>query len=406
MHLVTNVTRKIPTLDDVRSHRVSDPYPVYRRFRATNPVYWDERSRTWHLTRYANVSACLRDRRLSAERRIDAEPIPQKAARTFETLVQCFHLWMIFKEPPEHSRLRRPCNPGFSAPPVEAMTSRIEELIDHLLDRMPHDTVIDLMETFARPLPAMTVGDMLGMSQDDIPQLAAWTNDVVSALTRGLLTPKAAASYRAVIEHLKGRLLQSGTASQNVLLRELVAAERRSEISVDELVANAALLLMAGHDTTTNLIGNGVLCLLRHPAQLLRLREDETLTSTAVDELLRYESPVQYVRRTASEDLEVAGHTIHAGEDVVLWLGSANRDADRFADPEALDVGRRDNGHLAFIAGVHYCLGAPLAKLEGRLVLRALIRRYHSIELATDDIQWNTSPGIRGLQRLPVIVRC
>jgi cytochrome P450 len=288
---------------------------------------------------------------------------------------------------------------------INSLIPTIETIIDDLLKSFPDHGMVDLMRSFAYPLPVMTIGEMLGVAREDISVLAAWAAPVVEAIGKGRLTGEAAKRYGDFVTYF-GTMLKRRTAEPpQILMEELMIAEAKGIVSTEELLSNCVFLLLAGRDTTSNLIGNGVLSLLRNPDQFERLRGDQSLLGTAVEELLRYESPVQCVTRTALEDIEVGCRTIQKGQKVLLWVGAANRDPARFLDPDKLDVARPPNGQLAFIAGVHYCLGAALARLEGRLVMEALMRTFRSIQLAEDRVEWEENPSIRALNRLMVRVQ-
>jgi len=380
-----------------------DLYADYHRLRQTEPVRWDPELRSWYLTRYSDVSALLRDRRLSSQR-----PAPVRTGLSAEIqnaihwLDRCLQLWMIFKEPPDHSRLRNVCNRSFAAGIVHALEPRIKSFIDDLIESFPDRGVVDFVESFAYPLPSMTIGEMIGVRPTDVPMLAAWSADIVEAFGTGRPTVRAARSYRRISEYFD-EMTKKDTALTH-LMRVFTTAAQESVVSQEELLANCAFLLLAGHDTTTNLIANGLFSLLKNPGQFARLRTDDTLAPLAVEELLRFESPIQYVSRTAREDLLVGDRLIRCGDRVLLSIGAANRDPEQFAFPDQLDIGRTENAHLAFIAGVHYCLGAPLARLEGRLVLEALVHRFESLELLDEAPEWKPDPALRSLKRLLVKV--
>jgi cytochrome P450 len=266
---------------------------------------------------------------------------------------------------------------------------------------------MEVIADLAYPLPTRVIATLLGLPQEDVEQLKAWSTDMGTTFAQDLTQPLALArAYRGVADflaYIAAVVAQRRRSSRDDLLQRLIAAaEAEQGVTVDEVVANCAFLLFTGHETTTNLIGNGLLALLRHPAQLQRLRADPALMDSAVEELLRYDCPVQSAGRVATEDLVLSGRHIGAGQYVALSLGAANRDPAQFPNAEQLDVGRTANHHLAFGYGPHFCLGAALARLEGQCALAALLQRWPHLRLVTDHVQWRANHGLRGLVALPV----
>jgi len=314
---------------------------------------------------------------------------------------------MLRIDPPDHTRLRSLVSKAFTPRAVERLAGRVEEITASLLDGLEGRAEFDVIRELAVPLPVTIIAEMLGIPPADRAIFKRWSDVLV-----GFLDPQAApapAVMRATVDEFfeyVGRVAAERRARpRDDLLTALVQAEEAGErLSERELHGTVALLLAAGNETTTNLIGNGLLALLRHPRELDRLREEPAIAESAVEELLRYDSPVQLTGRVATEDLGFRGRRMRTGQNVILVLGAANHDPDVFAAPDRLDLGRADNRHLSFSYGQHFCLGAQLARLEGRITLRALLTRFPDIRLATDRLVWGRFLFLRGLKALPVRV--
>jgi pimeloyl-[acyl-carrier protein] synthase len=381
----------------------ANPYPTYDLLRATAPVlYWDAWG-VWFLSRYDDCSTLLRDGRLGHSE-MEGEPPEQQRA-----LFEMQRRWMLVRNPPDHTRLRSLVHKAFTPRVVEQMRGRIQTITDGLLDHIQAAGQADLIADLAYPLPVTVIVELLGIPVSDHPQFHDWSNELARSLD---LTDdpevydQAARAAIAMTEYLRAIIAQRRRHPQDDLLSALIAAEEGGgRLSEDELYATCALLLIAGHETTINLIGNGVLALLRNPNQLRRLHENPGIIKAAVEELLRYDSPVQVTFRVALENLEIRNQTIQAGQQVAFLLGAANHDPERFAEPHTLDIGRDPNPHLAFSQGIHYCLGAPLARLEGQIAISTLLRRLPELALASETLEYHDNYTLRGLRRLPVTFR-
>jgi cytochrome P450 len=388
-----------------------DPYSLYRRLRAEDPVQQGLMG-TWVLSRYADCIALLRDPRTSNDARNSAQyqelmSRPESAAlfadgdqpRSF-----------LFLDPPDHTRLRGLVSKAFTPRVVEGLRPRIQELVDGLLDRIAATGEMELIEDLAYPLPVQVISEMLGVPREDHEVFKSWSRELARALDPApAVDPDQIARQRetslAFAEYFRGLIEKRRREPSSDLLSALVAVEERGDtLSETELISTCILLLIAGHETTVNLIGNGLLALLRHPDQLARLRDDPTIERSAVEELLRYDPPVQMTSRILLADYTIDGKTITKGQQAVLLLGSANRDPAEFENPEDLDLGRADNRHLAFGFGIHFCLGAPLARVEGQIALSTLVRRFTRLEMMTDQPQYKDNIVLRGLAALPVRV--
>jgi len=378
---------------------MADPYPYYRRMREADPVHWNDSVRAWFLTRHADVVELLRDDRFSADRTRSERfrPPPPHRRRPGRS--------MLVLDPPDHTRLRNLVNKAFTPRTVERLRSRVETITAELLDRIDGGDGFDLVRDFAYPLPVIVIAEMLGLPAADRTAFQEWS----AVLVRGL-DPLVSDQEQevvldardALLDYLRGVLMQRRREPQEDMLTSLIAAEENGDIfSEGELLAMCNLLLVAGHETTVNLIGNGVLALLENPDQLDRLRRDPDLIGTAVDELLRYTSPVQWTGRVAAAEIELGGRTIQPPQSVIGILGAANRDPAVFPDPDRLDLGRHPNPHVAFGRGIHFCLGAPLAQLEAQVAMPMLLERFPRLRTAGEP-ELRPTWVLRGLRRLPV----
>jgi cytochrome P450 len=397
-----------PVLYDPRRPEViADPYPVFRRLQAADPVHWSEILGGWVLTRYDDVRAGLHDSRLSSDRITPFLEHSERGRPEVQELGQLVGRWAVFTDPPTHTRLRQLMNTAFTPRAVERLRPRILEVVDDLLGRIEGHGHMDAIRDFAYPLPVIVIAEMLGVPVDDRDRLKAWSDELALFVGSSLGAPdkyeRARRGVAEMTDYFRGLVAARRRQPRDDLISGLAAAEERGAVlSEDELVATCVLLLFAGHETTTNLIGNGLLALLRHPDQLQALRDDPGLAPSAVEELLRYDGPTQVQTRVAQEDLELSGRSIRRGDRVFLMLNAANRDPARFPEPDRLDLRRPDNHHLAFGYGIHFCIGAPLARLEGQLALTTLVRRLTDLALLTATPEWLDSLVFRGVRSLPV----
>jgi pimeloyl-[acyl-carrier protein] synthase len=381
----------------------ADPYPFYHRLRATDPVHQTPMG-FWVLTRYDDVVMVLRDPRFGRDA---FEPMlaaiygdakePGRLPRS-----------MLFRDPPDHTRLRALVSKAFTPRVIESMRSHIQDIVDRLLDRVRDANGMDVIADLAYPLPVTVICEMLGVPPGDQDTIRQWSSDVARSLdaigvpSDAEIVARGRAARRELGDYFRRLLPERRRHPRDDLLSLLIAAEEAGDkLSEGELLATCVLLFIAGHETTVNLIGNGLLALLRHPDQLTRLRDDPALIHSAVEELLRYDSPVQRTARITNTDVEVDGRTIAKGSMVVAAIGAANRDPAHFPEPDRLDIARRDNRHVAFGFGIHFCLGAPLARVEGQIALGTLLRRMPRMTVAGTPA-WRESSTLRGLTALPV----
>jgi len=383
----------------------ADPYSRYAALRATAPVHQSAIG-FWVLSRYGDCQRVLRDARVGkdfsgAARALGLSEQQQAEQAAFRD----DHSNMLFADPPDHTRLRGLATRAFTPRTVEALRGRVVALVDELIDGFGGGEV-DLMDALAFPLPVTVIGEMLGVPAEDRAQFRPLVRASTAVLELAV-TPEALASAtaaRATMEAYFGALVAERRAHpREDLLSQLIEAEDKGDqLSERELISTAILLFAAGFETTTHLIGNSVLALLRHPGELARLRRDSELLRPAVEELMRFDSPVQITARTANEAIDVAGHDIEAGATMLLLIGAANRDPERFTDPDRLDLGRAEGAPLSLGSGIHYCLGAALARLEGQVVLDRLLERFGTWELVGDQPGHRDSLTLRGLVDLRV----
>lgn len=387
----------------------ANPYPFYARLRDESPVcrvILPTGEPAWLITRYADVLMVLKDERFVKDIRNALTPQQLAGQRWFRKIFVSLRRNMLSLDPPDHTRLRALVQRAFTPPMVEQMRPRIEALTDGLFDAVQSRGRMDLIRDYALPLPTTIIAEMLGVPAKDRHRFHRWSHALMSAAssTWGLVRaiPNALALMRYIRKIIRVRRADPGDDLVSALIQAEEAGDRLSEA---ELLSMIVLLLVAGHETTVNLIGNGTLALLEHPEQWQKLRDDPALIKPAVEELLRYASPVEMAtERYAREDVTVAGVTIPRGEIVLAVIASANRDERQFPHPDSLDITREPNKHLAFGLGTHFCLGAPLARLEGQIAIDTLLRRAPELRLAAspDALRWRRGLLLRGLESLPV----
>ena len=393
----------VPATPFVDPAVLADPHPLLAELRESGPVHRIDGSTgvpVWMVTRYDDVLAALSDPRLSND--------PHHASALTEVLRGDFlSRSMIGTDPPEHTRLRRLVSKAFTARRVEGLRPRVQEITDALLDRISPRGNADLVADFGLPLPITVIGELLGIPEADRDRFREWTDEM---LDRPFDPGSDLALVAAARERMHGYLADLVAAKRarpaDDLLTDLVeATDEGQRLDAQELLAMTFLLLIAGYVTTVSLIGNGTLALLRQPEQLDRLRADPSLVPQTVEELLRFDGPVNPgLTRFALEDLEIGGVRIPRGDMVMLAIAAADRDPRRFSDPDRIDVGAVDPGHLAFGHGIHYCLGAPLARLEGQVAFTALLTRLPGLAFAAreDELRWTGGGVLRSLRELPV----
>jgi len=387
---------------------VADPYPLYRRLRAEAPRLWDAERGMWVITRHADVSALLAHPAMSAQK-FGAGGLPLEMQAEFGPPYQMLSRQMLFQDPPDQTRLRTLAAKAFTPRVIEGLRARMQEWTDEFLDAaLAEQGRLDIIRDLAYPLPATVIAEMLGVPSADRDRFRHWSDDFANFLGTAGNDWESVRPFlpgiAKLMAYLQGIVDRTRAAPGDNLLSALVKAEEQgNRLTEEELIANCLLLLVAGHETTTNLIGNGLLALLSHPEEAARLRQDPALLPTAIEELLRYESPVQWTSRIPKEAVTLDGLRIEAGQFVMLGLGAANRDPAQFTDPDRLDVARREGRHLAFGWGAHYCLGAALARMEGQIALGTLLRHFPALRLAQEGpVCWRPNFIFRALEGLEV----
>src|SRR5918993_1301529 len=361
----------------------ANPFPEFARLRAEDPVHWSPAMKAWIITRYADVrQVALNNKQISADRLtpfFKANPEYQRGS--IESLVRYLNHWMVFRDPPDHTRLRRLFTKAFTPTAVSNLKTNIEDIVAHLIDGMQakakRGEPVDFIADFAYPLPASVIMDLLGVPRADLERVKVWSDDIA---------------------------LFIGTAqvAGNKITQLVLARDDRDALSTDEILGTCILLLFAGHETTTNLIGNGFLYSMKNRDQWERLVAEPSMAGSAIEEWLRYDGPSGAFARVAAADLEIGSRTIREGQRVFAFMNSANRDPEAFDDPERFDVGRAQNPHMTFGHGIHFCLGAPLARLESEIAATRLAERLPQIRLQGGEPEWHDSLILRGVKRLPV----
>ena len=389
-----------------------DPYPTYRPFLEDDQVFHSVPygGGGWAVFKHAACSSLIRDSRLSA-RRVGASflALPPERRAEFGELSRMLSLWLLFIDAPEHSRLRKLMNKGFSRVVVDGLRPQIEVIVDRMLETMRHASEADVLREVAHPLPVRVIAGMFGVPELLHERFIRWSDAVAMFLGNPNRTVEqthlAQKAVLALKEFFRGAVAERRRHKGSDLISLLLDIEEDGEVlTEEELFAQCVMLLGAGHETTRNLIGNGMYTLLRHPEEMAVLQKNPELIRSAVEELLRYESPIQFVGRVAKDEMEICGVRLRQGQRIVFMLGAANRDPRQFRNPDHLDLNRLPNPHLAFGAGEHFCIGNQLARLEGQIAILRMVQRFPRMRLATQNPQWAPNYGLRGLKSLPVIV--
>jgi cytochrome P450 len=378
---------------------MENPYPYYAHLREQAPVYWIAPLQAWALSRYADVDFALRNPQIfpssvfTAQALGDLNPTPEVP-------------WILDMNPPDHTRLRKLVNKGFLPRLIRNLEPRVQEITRQLIASLRSGVEADLVSALSGPLPTTVIAEMLGVEEDRLADFKRWSDDVVLGTSRPTdeavraRVRASGAALRAYFEKLIER--RRTDPGEDVLTALVRAEEEHDTLTASEILGLAVLLLLAGNETTTNLIGNAVCNLLRHPAELAKVQADRTLVPSLIEEVLRYEGPVQLIPRLTAREVELEGGTIPVGATVFLLLGSANRDERQFPEADRFDVTRNPQDHLGFGYGIHYCLGAPLARLEGRIALEALLFDCPPFTCTREHLPQIASLLVRGVQTLPL----
>jgi cytochrome P450 len=392
---------------------LANPFPIYRRMQDEDPVHWSPRLKSWVLTRYDDVKTVCLDRDMSSNR---LEPffasLPGPEAMRIGEIIRFLSLWMVFRDPPDHTRLRRLTSKVFHVKSMHAMRPAIEKILAWSLDRMGKRTEVDFISDFAGPLPALVIMEMLGVPHAELERVKRMSDEMAlfigSSRTSAEKYDVAEAATKEMADFFRHYINERREVPRHDLISELVhLRDGDDRLSADELIATCILLLFAGHETTTNHIANGLLSLLRFPAELRALRDEPSLAAKAVEELLRYDGPSSAQVRVVKIEHTMHDKTLKRGDRVFVMLNAANRDPRAYQDPDQLVLRRDGVPHLTFGFGLHICLGFPLARLEGQIALPAIVRHWQHLELAIPetDIPWLNSMVFRGMQSMPLRVR-
>jgi pimeloyl-[acyl-carrier protein] synthase len=384
---------------------LADPHAFYRVLRERDPVHWDPYMHSWVVTSYQEVVTVLTS--YSADRAPSADYLDRIGLPFMKPFAEMMRQQMLFMDAPMHSRLRGLCSAAFTPRKVEELRRAIQSIVDDLLDKVITSSQLDVVADLAIPLPAIVTAELMGIPVEDHRQLGSWASDIAELHGNFQNHPNRVAEVVQSLNNMKvylaDRMTELRKRSNEGLIYSLMVAEIDGQrLTDDEVIASAIVTIIGGHETTTNLLGSGYLTLLRNPTSLDQLRSRPEIVPSAVEELLRYESPVQHTARIAPADMELAGKSIGKGTKVIAVLAAANRDPNRFRDPELLDLCRLDNRHLAFGWAAHFCFGAPLARLETQIALNSLLRRLSRPRLLDETLEWRANAGLRGLTSLRV----
>ena len=404
--LLTSRTKPIFTPESLE-----DPYPLYANLSAEGPIHHVQfNGPRWALLRHRECSTLLRDPRLASSGRI--RPIflqlPADIRPEFAALERMLDMWMLLLDAPQHTRLRKLMNKGFTPGIVAALRHQVAAIVDEMLGSLPQTEQINIVRDVAHPLPVRVIAQMLGIPTALQQQFIVWTNAIASLFGSPITVDAARAAQQAanaLTSFFREIVTERRRNKGDDLISLLIDIEQDGDVlTEEELHAQCVMLLFGGHETTRNLIGNGMYTLLKNPQTMTEIRENPEIIRTAVEELLRYESPVQFISRVAKEEIEVAGTHVHAGENIMFLLGAANRDPIQFEEPDRLNLRRLKNDHLAFGAGAHFCIGNLLARLEGQVAILKLLQKFPRMRLAAERPEWAPNFSIRGLKTLTVAV--
>ena len=384
---------------------LADPYPLYRKLRTEDPVHWDRFMQTWVVTRYTDVINVLHS--FSADRTPSPEQLTAMGLSGMNPIAAVMVKQMLFMDAPAHTRLRGLASVAFTPQRVRVLRGHIQGIADKLLDHVQTRGEMDMIADFAAPLPAIVTAEMLGVPTEDHTKLKKWSADFAEMLGNFQHNPdripRVLESTNNLTNYFRDKIEEMRDNPREGLIHSFMTAELDGDrLTEEEIIANCVVTMVGGQETTTNLIGNGILTLLRNPEKLARLRDNPDLLQSGVEELLRYESPSQHTGRIAREDVEMGGKTIRKGQAVMAIMAAGNRDPDRFTDPDELILDRADNKHLAFGWSSHFCFGAPLARTEAQIAFATLLRRLPNLQLTPAPLTWRDNSGLRGLTALPV----
>ena len=384
---------------------LANPYPLFEELRTKAPVYWDPFLHAWVVTRYQDVVTVLHD--FSADRTPTPEYLAKLGLGDLAPIAQVMVKQMLFLDPPTHTRIRSLASYAFTPQRVEILRGHIRDVVKRLIDEVAPRGRMDVIAHLAEPLPYVITAEMLGVPVDDAPQLKIWSQDFAEMLGNFQHNPdhfpRARRSVEEMTKYFESAIREIKKHPREGLIQSFLTAEIDGDrFTEEEIIANTIVTMVGGQETTTNLIGNGVLTLLRNPQELERLKADLTLIPSAVEEMLRYEPPSQHTARLAPYDLELGGQKIRKRQATIAVMAAGNRDPQRFPEPDRFDITRKDNRHLSFGWAAHFCFGAALARIEGQVCFEEMVRRLPDWSLEEDRLVWRTNLGLRGLQSLHI----
>lgn len=384
---------------------VLDPYRYYKSLRSTDPVYWNEKWGGWILSSYEDVKNAFQDLRLSSERVRPGRRVSKDQQEQMSSTYAVLAKWLTFNDPPKHTRLRMLMNKAFTPKAVNQLLPKMDEITDGLLDELSSHSEVNVLQSYASILPIMVISDLLGVPREDRNLIKKWSDDLMLLVfgAAGVENRREAASksLAEMVDYLKDIIKERRISPKDDLISALVeATEDEDKLTEEEAISTCTLLIFGGHETTTNLIANGLLAFHNNPGQLELLKKSPTLITTAVDEILRYDGPSKAMVRVAKQNLVIRDKEIAAGDKVLLVQSAANRDPEMFERPDEFDITRSPNPHLGFGRGIHYCLGAPLAVQEGRIALSKFIEKFPHYQVMDNEILWQPTIINRGLKKL------
>jgi pimeloyl-[acyl-carrier protein] synthase len=389
--------------------RLADPYPLLRRLREEDPIHWSERLGSWIITRYDDVYALVNDPRLKSNRSAAyMRVLPEPQQTNLKPLGEHISNWLGFTDPPKHTRMRTLVGKVFTPRLAANMAGRIQAIVDSLLDRVESTGQIDIIKDFAYPLPATVICEILGIQSGNQDQFKVWLDDINAFLggfgpSLAKVADRAYKSQQSVAAFIRELAYERRRRPCDDLISALASVEGESGgLTEQELLGLCVFLFSAGEETTVSLIGNSMLLLIRNPREFERLKAEPALINSAVEEFLRYESPIQILTRVVADEIEIRNRRMEPGQPVILVLGAANRDPEQFPDPDRLDIARANNRHLAFGWAIHFCLGAPLARIEAQTAISSIVNRYPGIRLHDKPLQWKENLTLRCLESLPM----
>lgn len=384
---------------------LADPYPLFQRLRMEDPVHWDPFLHSWVVTRYTDVITVLRD--FSAARTPTPEYLASIGLQHLTPIAQVMVKQMLFLDPPAHTRIRKLASYAFTPSRVAVLRDHIRDITRRLLDRVSANGRMEVIADLAEPLPYIVTAELLGVPVEDAPQLKCWSQDFAEMLGNFQHNPERArrvlSGLDEMIDYFRTTINRLRQFPREGLIYSFLTADADGDRCTDEeIIANTIITMVGGQETTTNLIGNGVLTLLRHPEELARLKGDLSLVPSAVEEMLRYEPPSQHTARLAPRDVDLGGKRISKRQATIAVMASGNRDPERFTDPDRFDIARTDNHHLSFGWAAHFCFGAALARIEGQVAFEELLSRFQNFTLDPEPLVWRSNLGLRGLTALPI----